>query len=116
MLRSLEIVICIAVVLAGVLHTHRAEAGLHTVSNVTIKTATKAAYGALGSARRVGSRQYISCDVYAATSNVHCEATTETGAHIDCSIPLFPSGEDERPSFTIGAINPDSFVSFIWGT
>jgi hypothetical protein len=116
MIRTIPIGMCAAVVMAGVLHTEHAAAGARVTSNVTINTTTKTASGALGTARRVGLRQYISCDVYSATSNVHCEATTETGAHIECSIPRFPNGYDERPSFTIGAINPDSFISFIWGT
>jgi hypothetical protein len=105
-----------------VMSASTAGAGLRSAPSVTINTTTKTASGAMGTARRGSGNQLISCDVLGTTWDVTCIAQTSNGTRVTCTLPGvfpgFPPGTppDDRQVTTIGAMNPDSFITFKYMT
>jgi hypothetical protein len=111
-----------AVGLVAVTSAGKAGAGLRSAPNVTINTSTQTASGAMGTARRISGGQYISCDATGSTWDVHCVAQQPNGARVECTLPGvlpgYPPGTlpDDRQVTTIGAMNPDSYITFKYMT
>jgi hypothetical protein len=82
---------------------------------VSINTSTRVASGSFGTARRVGLRQYISCDYRGGHGQIHCEAVNELGTRAFCDFPAIDP-PDTRYAVVLGNINPDSLIRFAWGT
>jgi hypothetical protein len=88
-----------------------AHAGYKVVVDVTVNTASRYAFGAMGSARASnGNFQRIGCSTYATSGSttVYCSASNAAGTSAQCR------STSSRHVAAVQSCNGDSLVEFTW--